>query len=104
MPLNKLVSVATDGAPTMEGKRVGLIGLMRCDSKFPEFLPIHYIIHREHLAAKYFRYEDGRRYKNCSRNSKRQIRKGGKITDNFKTLWKSCNKKMHPVMSLCTAL
>ena len=38
VPLNKLVSVATDGAPTMVGKRVGLIGLMKCDPNFPEFL------------------------------------------------------------------
>ena len=69
MPLNKLVSVATDSAPTMEdkrvglianvplnklvsenvaidgekpptmelGKRVGLIGLMKCDSNGPTF-------------------------------------------------------------------
>ena len=60
VPLNKLVSVETDGAPAMEGKRVELIGLMKCDSNFPEFLSIHCIIHREHLAAKYFKYE------NCS--------------------------------------
>ena len=57
-PVNKLVSVATDSAPPMVDKRVGLIGLMKCDSNFPEFLPIHRIIHREHLAAKHFRYED----------------------------------------------
>ena len=43
VPLNKLVSVATDGAPAMEGKRVELIGLMKCDSNFSEFLPIHCI-------------------------------------------------------------
>ena len=42
----------------MVGKRVGLIGLMKCDPNFPEFLPIYCIIHGEHLAAKYFRYED----------------------------------------------
>ena len=47
VPPNKLVSVATDGAPAMEGKRVGLIGLMKCDPNFPEFLPIHCIIHRQ---------------------------------------------------------
>ena len=58
VPLNKLVSVATDGAPAMTGKRVGLIGLMKCDPNFSEFLPIHCIIHREHLATKHFRYED----------------------------------------------
>ena len=55
VPLNKLVSVATDAAPAMEGKRVELIGLMY--SNFSEFLPIQCIIHCEHLAAKYFKYE-----------------------------------------------
>ena len=46
VPFNKLVSVVIDGAPAMEGKRVGLIGLMKCDSNFPEFLAIHCIIYR----------------------------------------------------------
>lgn len=58
VPLNKLVSVATDGAPAMVGKNVGLIALMKSDPSFPEFLPVHCIIHREHLAARYFKYED----------------------------------------------
>ena len=58
VPLNKLVSVATNGAQAMVDKRVGLIGLMKCDPKFPEFLPIHCIIYREHFAAKHFRYEN----------------------------------------------
>ena len=31
---------------------------MKCDPNFSEFLPIHCIIHREHLAAKHFKYED----------------------------------------------
>ena len=43
VPLNKLVSVAIDGAPAMEGKRVESIGLMKSDSNFLEFLPIHFI-------------------------------------------------------------
>ena len=55
VPLNKLVSVATDGAPAIVGKRVRLIKLIKCDPNFPEFLPIHCIIHREHLVAKHFR-------------------------------------------------
>ena len=53
VPLNKLVSVATDGAPAMVGKRVGLIGLMKCDPNFLEFLSMHCIIHCKHLATKY---------------------------------------------------
>ena len=56
--LIKLVSVATDGAPAMVGKHVGLIGVMNCDPNFQEFLPIHCIIHCELLAAKHFRYKD----------------------------------------------
>ena len=43
VPLNKLVSVVIDGAPTMEGKRFESIGLTKCDSNFSEFLPIHCI-------------------------------------------------------------
>ena len=58
MPLNKLVSVATDGAPAVVGKRVGLIRLMKCDPNFPKFLPIHCIFHSKHLAEKHFTYED----------------------------------------------
>ena len=56
--LNKRASVATDSAPTMVSKRVRLIGLMKCNSNFPEFLPTHCMIHRKHLAAKYFEYEN----------------------------------------------
>ena len=58
VPPYKLISIATDGAPAMEGKFLGLIGLMKCNSNFPEFLPTHCIIHCEHLAAKYFKYKD----------------------------------------------
>ena len=55
-PINKLVSVATDGAPAMVGKYVGLIGLLKSDLKYPEFIPVHCVIHREHLAAKHFNF------------------------------------------------
>ena len=44
-PINKLVSVATDGAPAMVGKHVGLIGLLKSDPKYPEFIPVHCVIH-----------------------------------------------------------
>ena len=55
-PINKLVSVATDGAPAMVGKHVGLIGLLKSDPKYPEFIPVHCLIHREHLVAKHFNF------------------------------------------------
>ncbi|XP_061468686.1 general transcription factor II-I repeat domain-containing protein 2-like [Rhineura floridana] len=58
IPLDKLISVATDGAPAMVGKNAGLIALMKNDPSFPEFLPVHCIIHHEHLAARYFKYEN----------------------------------------------
>ena len=32
--------------------------IYECDPNFPEFLPIHCIINREHLAAKHLRYEN----------------------------------------------
>ena len=49
--LNKLVSIAPDGAPAMLGKKIGLIGLLRDDGQIPQLIPIHCIIHREHLVT-----------------------------------------------------
>ena len=60
--LNKLVRVATDGALAMVGKNNELIALMKNDPSFPEFLPVHCIIHREHLATRHFKYKDVRKY------------------------------------------
>ena len=34
-----------------------LIGLMKSDLNFPDFHPLHCVIHREHLVEKYFKYE-----------------------------------------------
>ena len=42
----------------MTSKRVRLIGHIKGNPNFTKFLPIHCIIHCEHLAAKHFRYED----------------------------------------------
>lgn len=58
LPTNKLVSIATDGAPAMVGKIHGLIGLLNKDPTIPRFLPLHCVVHREHLIAKYFKYEN----------------------------------------------
>lgn len=57
VPITKLVSIATDGAPAMRGATKGLLGLLNADALYPNFLPIHCIIHREHLVAKYFKYD-----------------------------------------------
>ena len=38
----------------MLGTRSGVIVLIMKDDNYPLFLPIHCVIHREHLAAKYF--------------------------------------------------
>ncbi|XP_065658189.1 general transcription factor II-I repeat domain-containing protein 2-like [Hydra vulgaris] len=55
-PINKLVSIVTDGAPAMVGKHFGLIGLLKSDPKYPEFIPVHCLIHREHLVVKHFNF------------------------------------------------
>lgn len=39
-PLNEIVIVATDGAPVMIGKNIGLIAL-KSDLIFPKFIPVH---------------------------------------------------------------
>ncbi|CAM2112118.1 unnamed protein product [Caretta caretta] len=54
--LDKLV--VTDGSPAVGGEGIGLIGLLKSDSKFPEFLPVHCIIHHEHLTGRHFKYEN----------------------------------------------
>ena len=54
--LVKLVSVATDGAPVMQGKHSGVIARITRDYNYPKILHISCVIHREHLAAKYYIY------------------------------------------------
>jgi len=68
IPLNKIMSISTDGAPSMVGCKNGLVGLLKNDTNFSDFIPIHCIIHREHLTAKYFKFFkscDGCCPKNC---------------------------------------
>ncbi|XP_065654938.1 general transcription factor II-I repeat domain-containing protein 2A-like [Hydra vulgaris] len=61
-PKNKLVSVASDGARAMVGKHIGLKGLLNSDPMYPEFIPVHCVIHREHLAAKHIGFGDCKLY------------------------------------------
>jgi hypothetical protein len=39
VPLNKFVSIATDGAPAVLGKKIGLIGLLGMILKFHNSYP-----------------------------------------------------------------
>jgi len=51
IPPEKLVSVATDGAPSMTGSNNGLIAFLPADEKLPAFLSYHCVIHQESLCA-----------------------------------------------------
>ncbi|XP_056912889.1 L-xylulose reductase isoform X1 [Takifugu flavidus] len=47
VPLNKLASITTDGAPAMTGRHAGFIAQCRNDPDFPTFLHYHCIIHQQ---------------------------------------------------------
>ncbi|KAL6469831.1 hypothetical protein MHYP_G00209500 [Metynnis hypsauchen] len=51
LPLSKLTSIATDGAPSMTRSVNGLVGLCKSDDRFPEFWTFHCIIHQEQLVS-----------------------------------------------------
>ena len=52
VPLNKLASITTDGAPAMTGWHAGFIAQCRNDPDFPTFLHYHCIIHQQAICAK----------------------------------------------------
>lgn len=52
LPVCKLVSITTDGAPAMVGRVNGFIAKCRQDGAFPDFLNYHCIIHQQALCAK----------------------------------------------------
>ncbi|KAH1028586.1 hypothetical protein HUJ05_001927 [Dendroctonus ponderosae] len=52
LPLQKLSSITTDGAPAMTGKKKGFIALSRQNFLFPKFISYHCLIHQEMLRAK----------------------------------------------------
>ena len=49
IPLNNIVSVAADGAPSMMGKRNGFLKLLKDEN--PSIMSVHCVIHRENLVA-----------------------------------------------------
>ena len=52
VPLNKLASITTDGAPAMTGRHAGFITQCRNDPDFPTFLHYHCIIHQQAICPK----------------------------------------------------
>ena len=52
LPLHKLVSITTDGAPAMVGRNNGFIGLCKKSDDFPDFHNYHCIIHQQALCGK----------------------------------------------------
>lgn len=51
-PLDKLVSMPTDGAPAMIGRHSGFIAHCKNDPDFPAFLNYHCIIHQQAICSK----------------------------------------------------
>ena len=58
MPISNIISIATDGSLSMTSKKQWLIRLLSSDASYPDFLPVHCIVHWAHLVAKYFRYPE----------------------------------------------
>uniref|UniRef100_A0A5S6QBN6 DUF4371 domain-containing protein n=1 Tax=Trichuris muris TaxID=70415 RepID=A0A5S6QBN6_TRIMR len=50
IPLANIISIATDGAPSMTGSQRGFIALLK--QVVPDVVAVHCVIHREHLVAK----------------------------------------------------
>ena len=52
VPLNKLASITTDGAPAMTGRHAGFIAQCRNDPGFPTFLHYHCITYQQAICGK----------------------------------------------------
>uniref|UniRef100_A0AAV2MK93 Uncharacterized protein n=1 Tax=Knipowitschia caucasica TaxID=637954 RepID=A0AAV2MK93_KNICA len=52
VPIEKLVSITTDGAPAMTGRHSGFIAHCKKDPDFPKILNYHCIIHQQAICAK----------------------------------------------------
>lgn len=50
--IKKLVSITTDGAPTMFGAHAGFVAFCKNDLDFPSFVNYHCITHQQALASK----------------------------------------------------
>ncbi|KAK7901476.1 hypothetical protein WMY93_018245 [Mugilogobius chulae] len=52
VPIERLVSITSDGAPAMTGRHSGFIAHCKADPDFPKFLNYHCIIHQQAICAK----------------------------------------------------
>ena len=57
VPIEKLVSITTDGAPAMTGRHSGFIALCKADPDFPKIVNYHCIIHQQAICAKVMRFD-----------------------------------------------
>lgn len=53
IPIQKLVSITTDGAPALRGSKNGFLALCQRDESFPQFLTYHCILHQQSLCGKF---------------------------------------------------
>ncbi|XP_022162363.1 general transcription factor II-I repeat domain-containing protein 2-like [Myzus persicae] len=51
IPIEKLVSITTDGAPSFCGNKKGFLALCKNDNSFPHFFQYHCIIHQQALCG-----------------------------------------------------
>lgn len=58
LPLFKLISITTDGAPAMIGRTNGFIALCKQSESFPDILNYHCIIHQQALSGKIVQMKD----------------------------------------------
>ncbi|XP_041858782.1 general transcription factor II-I repeat domain-containing protein 2A-like [Melanotaenia boesemani] len=52
VPIEKVVSITTDGAPAMTGRHMGFIAHCKADPDFPKCLNYHCIIHQQAICGK----------------------------------------------------
>ncbi|CAB4064545.1 unnamed protein product [Lepeophtheirus salmonis] len=58
VPIEKLVSITTYGAPAMTGRRSGFIALCKPDPDLPKIVSYHCIIHQQAICAKVMRFDN----------------------------------------------
>ena len=58
LPLFKLTSITTDGAPSMVGRTAGFVARCKLSESFPDFLSYHCIIHQQQLCGKILNMKD----------------------------------------------